>query len=91
MMDISHQGRVVGKVLGVQIDVLSWSAALDRLLGWARARQSRYVAISNVHVVVSASRDAAYRQVIDGADMATQDGVPCCCGMLSSLKSLGSR
>jgi N-acetylglucosaminyldiphosphoundecaprenol N-acetyl-beta-D-mannosaminyltransferase len=63
-------------VLSVFIDALSWDEAVDRLLAWARARQSRYVAISNVHVVVSASRDAAYRQVIDGADMATPDGAP---------------
>ena len=63
-------------MLGVQIDALTWNEAVERLLGWARARQSRYVAISNVHVVVSASRDSAYRQVIDGADMATPDGAP---------------
>ena len=57
-------------MLGVQIDALTWHEAVDRLLGWARARQSRYVAISNVHVVVSATRDAMYRLVIDGAPVA---------------------
>jgi len=65
-----------GKVLGVQIDALSWLDAVDRLLSWARARESRYVTICNVHVVVSASRDAAYRDVINGSDMATPDGAP---------------
>ena len=63
-------------MLGVQIDALTWHEAVDRLLGWARDRQSRYVTICNVHVVVTASRDAGYRQVIDGADMATPDGAP---------------
>jgi N-acetylglucosaminyldiphosphoundecaprenol N-acetyl-beta-D-mannosaminyltransferase len=29
-----------------------------------------------VHVVVSASQDAGYREVIDGSDMATPDGAP---------------
>lgn len=47
-----------------------------RLLGWARARASRYVTICNVHVVVSASRDADYREIINGSDMATPDGAP---------------
>ena len=68
--------RQTGRVLGVRIDALTWDEALSKLLDWARERQSRYVAISNVHVVVSASRDVAYRQVIDGADMATPDGEP---------------
>lgn len=68
--------RTTGSVLGAQIDALGWDAALDRLLGWARRRESRYVAICNAHVVVSASRDLAYRDVINGADMATPDGAP---------------
>lgn len=73
---MNHAGRMIGKVLGAQIDALSWEAAMDRLLGWAHARESRYVTICNVHVVVSASRDAGYREVINGADMATPDGAP---------------
>jgi N-acetylglucosaminyldiphosphoundecaprenol N-acetyl-beta-D-mannosaminyltransferase len=63
-------------VLAAQIDALSWDAAIARLLGWAHARESRYVTICNVHVVVSASRNAAYRDVINGSDMATPDGAP---------------
>lgn len=68
--------RQTGRVLGVQIDALAWHEAIDRLLAWARDRQSRYVVICNVHVVVTASRYAGYRQWIDGADMATPDGAP---------------
>jgi N-acetylglucosaminyldiphosphoundecaprenol N-acetyl-beta-D-mannosaminyltransferase len=68
--------RTTGSVLGAHIDALSWDAAMSRLLGWAHARASRYVTICNVHVVVSASRDAAYREVINGSDMATPDGAP---------------
>lgn len=68
--------RTSGSVLGVQIDALSWDAALERMLDWARARESRYVTICNVHVVVSASRDESYREVINGSDMATPDGAP---------------
>jgi N-acetylglucosaminyldiphosphoundecaprenol N-acetyl-beta-D-mannosaminyltransferase len=68
--------RTTGLVLGATIDALSWDDAMNRLLGWARGRESRYVTICNVHVVVSASRDAAYRAVINAADMATPDGAP---------------
>ena len=72
----THSIRVTGYVLGARIDVVTWIDALKRLLDWARARESRYVTICNVHVVVSASRDAAYREVINTADMATPDGAP---------------
>ncbi|MCC7258114.1 MAG: WecB/TagA/CpsF family glycosyltransferase [Gammaproteobacteria bacterium] len=68
--------RRTGPVLGVQIDALGWSQAIDRLAAWATNRQSRTVAICNAHVVVTASRDPDYRAVIDGADMATPDGAP---------------
>lgn len=73
---MNEEARRTGSVLGARIDALSWDAALERLLGWARARESRYVAICNVHVVVTASRHPGYRAVINGADMATPDGAP---------------
>jgi len=73
---MSVGGRVTGHVLGVGIDVLSWKEATDRMFRWAHSRESRYVTCCNVHVVVSASRDAAYREVINGADMAMPDGAP---------------
>jgi N-acetylglucosaminyldiphosphoundecaprenol N-acetyl-beta-D-mannosaminyltransferase len=68
--------RIKGNVLGVQIDALSWNATLEQVLRWAHDRESRYVTICNVHVVVSASQDAAYREVINASDMATPDGAP---------------
>lgn len=68
--------RTKGSVLGATIDALSWAATTDRLLAWARAHESRYVTVCNVHVVVTASRDPAYREVINGSDMATPDGAP---------------
>jgi N-acetylglucosaminyldiphosphoundecaprenol N-acetyl-beta-D-mannosaminyltransferase len=70
------ENRTRGSVLGARIDALSWDGTLGRLLDWARQRESRYVAICNAHVVVSASGDADYREVINGADMATPDGAP---------------
>ena len=73
---MNNSVRSTGTVLGAQIDAMSWDVAMDRLLGWAHARESRYVTICNVHVVVSASRDAAYRDIINGSDMATPDGAP---------------
>lgn len=71
-----NESRRGAPVLGAYIDALSWDETLARLLTWGRSRESRYVAISNVHVVVSAWRAPSFRAVINGADMATPDGAP---------------
>ncbi len=63
-------------VLTARIDVLDWDQALQRISEWAAARQSRYVCICNVHSVVSTTRDAAFRRIVDGADLCTADGAP---------------
>jgi N-acetylglucosaminyldiphosphoundecaprenol N-acetyl-beta-D-mannosaminyltransferase len=71
-----QQERITGSVLGAQIDALSWDGAMSRLLGWAGARESRYVCICNVHSVVTAYQDTTFQAVVNQADMATPDGMP---------------
>lgn len=68
--------RVCAAVLCVCIDVICWRGSILKLMDWARHRASRYVAICNVHVVISAAQDASFLAVIQGADMATPDGAP---------------
>lgn len=63
-------------VLGSFIDAVSWDDAVGRLVQWGERRESRYVCICNVHSVVTATQDAAFRTVLDEADMATPDGAP---------------
>lgn len=68
--------RHTQSVLGVPVDAISFTAAQDRLLAWGHAHQSRYVVLANVHVVVTASREADFGAVVAAADMATPDGAP---------------
>lgn len=63
-------------VLGADIDALTWDDALDRIVAWAQARESRYVCICNVHSVVTTTRDAGHRKIVNEADMCTPDGAP---------------
>ena len=63
-------------VLTARIDALSWADALQRLLDWASRAESRYVAICNVHVVVTCAREPHYGEIVNAADMATPDGAP---------------
>lgn len=71
-----QQARTTGTVLRSQIDAMQWDAALDRLMAWGKARESRYVTICNAHVVVTAAQDKAYGAIINASDMATPDGAP---------------
>lgn len=63
-------------ILGVLIDAISWTQAEDRLVDWGLAHRSSYVTLCNVHVVVTASRDEQFREVINDADLAAPDGAP---------------
>jgi N-acetylglucosaminyldiphosphoundecaprenol N-acetyl-beta-D-mannosaminyltransferase len=73
-MNLTNRKRAM--VLSAPIDVIGWEQALNRISVWGGKRESRYVCICNVHSVVTASRDAGFRGVIDASDMATPDGAP---------------
>ena len=76
------------RVIDTYIDALSWGETLNRITAWARARESRYVCICNVHSVVTAEHDEEFKQALDLADMTTPDGMPIA-WMLSRLGFIG--
>ncbi len=63
-------------VLGVSIDALDWPGTLSRIADWSQQRESRMVAICNVHSVVTARQEPAFAAVLAQADLATPDGAP---------------
>lgn len=71
-----HSNRTQVNVLGMPIDVLDWDTAVARIQGWADARSSRYVCITNAHSVVTGTEEPSFAQVLKGADMVTPDGAP---------------
>ena len=68
--------RLTAPLLSALIDVVRWDKALERILEWARRRESRYVCVCNVHSLVTAGQDAEFGQAVNAADMATPDGAP---------------
>jgi N-acetylglucosaminyldiphosphoundecaprenol N-acetyl-beta-D-mannosaminyltransferase len=68
--------RVTRSVLGASIDVVSWEMALARIANWADKRESRYVCLCNAHSIVSTKGDQGFAEAVEGADMATPDGMP---------------
>lgn len=68
--------RELCSVVGVPIDVITWSEALSRISSWAARRESRYICICNTHSVVTAKENPGFMAAIKCADMATPDGAP---------------
>jgi N-acetylglucosaminyldiphosphoundecaprenol N-acetyl-beta-D-mannosaminyltransferase len=76
MSQANEHGRAGARVLGTFIDAIDWDGALQTIDRWARTQRPRYVCICNAHSVVAARRSAEIRSAIDGAAMATADGMP---------------
>ncbi len=63
-------------VMGSPIDSLAPADAVERILGWGAARESRTVCACNVHSIVQARRDARLQHAVAAADLAVADGAP---------------
>lgn len=63
-------------VLGMQLDELDYDAVVKLVRRWAALQASRYVCISNVHMVMESYDDERLRAIINGADLVAADGVP---------------
>lgn len=72
-------------VLGMRVDATSYEDASRRVLRWARRGRSAYVCVATVHMNMEAYDSAAFRRVVNGADLVTPDGRP----LVWVLKSLG--
>jgi N-acetylglucosaminyldiphosphoundecaprenol N-acetyl-beta-D-mannosaminyltransferase len=68
--------RQTANVIGAPIDVISFQQAIERISSWSLMHESRYVCITNVHSVVTASQEADFAKVLADADMCTPDGAP---------------
>ncbi|MEZ5651291.1 MAG: WecB/TagA/CpsF family glycosyltransferase [Burkholderiaceae bacterium] len=63
-------------ILGVDIDAITWAEALSRIATWVERRDSRSIAVCNVHSVVTAKWDPAFSDALRQADLAVPDGMP---------------
>jgi N-acetylglucosaminyldiphosphoundecaprenol N-acetyl-beta-D-mannosaminyltransferase len=63
-------------ILGTRVDGTSYADATERVLGWARAEESRSVYAANVHTVMEAYDHPAFRAMVNECDLVTPDGMP---------------
>ena len=74
-------------VIGMRVDATSYAEAAGRVVGWGRENRSAYVCVANVHMAMEAFDSAAFRRVVNGADVVTPDGRP----LVWALRWLGVR
>jgi len=63
-------------IVGMRVDATSYSDAATRISAWALDGGSRYVCIAAVNNVIASRDDAAFRRLMNDADLVTPDGKP---------------
>lgn len=76
MSDTKQDNHRKHHLLSVQLNITSYEDACELISNWARAKQSCYIVAANVHVVMTAYWNLAYRQVLNHAVLVTPDGMP---------------
>lgn len=64
------------KHLSLKISLGPYRAFIDHILELAHNKQSSYVCVANVHMLIEAKNDKSFRRAIIGADIVTPDGMP---------------
>jgi N-acetylglucosaminyldiphosphoundecaprenol N-acetyl-beta-D-mannosaminyltransferase len=73
------------QILGVKIATTTYEAVAAQSVEWAKRGESRTVFFANVHVLMEAFDDPAFRDQLNAADMVNPDGMP----LVWSLRALG--
>jgi N-acetylglucosaminyldiphosphoundecaprenol N-acetyl-beta-D-mannosaminyltransferase len=60
----------------VGIHAMTVQQALDQISDWIERKARQYVSVCNVHTVMECQREERVRQAVNGAGLATPDGMP---------------
>ncbi len=65
------------KLLGVSVSAVQIPQVIERMESWIRARdRCHYIAVSGMHGLTEAQHDAAFKQILNSADLVVPDGMP---------------
>lgn len=85
-MPVEHQSALESRyILNMRVDATTYEGAVERVIGWAAQRESRYVCCANVHSVMESFDSPQFRRCMNSADLVTSDGMP----LVWALRSLG--
>lgn len=74
-------------ILGMRVDATSYDDATRRVVAWAKAGESGYICVSNVHMTMETYDSPEFRQLVNNSRLVTPDGMP----LVWGLKLLGVR
>ncbi|MDQ8204664.1 WecB/TagA/CpsF family glycosyltransferase [Pelagicoccus sp. SDUM812003] len=64
------------RIISVDVNVSDYAHTVDQITRWSQHRVGKYVCVSPVHPIMEAYDDENYRNIINGADLVTADGMP---------------
>jgi N-acetylglucosaminyldiphosphoundecaprenol N-acetyl-beta-D-mannosaminyltransferase len=64
------------EILGIPTTALPFHEQIEVIVGWAKERRSRVVCVANTHMLVEASNNHDFKEVLFDADLVTPDGMP---------------
>jgi len=64
------------QAVDMRIDGTSYADATGRVMDWARRGESRSICVATVHMVMESHDNPEFREVVNGADLVTPDGMP---------------
>ncbi|HEY9878062.1 MAG TPA: WecB/TagA/CpsF family glycosyltransferase [Leptolyngbyaceae cyanobacterium] len=75
-MNTRKVSRLHENVLGFPVSVLPFETQIDLIFQWAKERSSRFVCVSNVHMLMEAHWKESFSKVLLNADLLAPDGMP---------------
>ncbi len=70
----------------MRVDATSYADASERIIGWSRRPDGRYVCVANVHMTMEAHDAHDFKELVNAADLVTPDGMP----LVWALRLLGA-
>lgn len=61
-------------ILGVKIDDVNMSEALDIVHGWLKKSGKHYIVTPNPEFIITAQKDLEFKKILNGADLSIPDG-----------------
>ena len=65
-------------ILGYSFSTLSFNDTINKIVDFGLKNKSAYVCVSNVHMLVTATKSNKFSRVLENADLAILDGMPLC-------------
>ncbi len=63
-------------ILGVGINAMTMSQAVNEISNWIEQQNRNYVSVCTVHTIMECQRSESMRRAVNGAGLATPDGMP---------------